>query len=65
MDRFRLHRTIHKKEEKEKKEQSRDLHNDIRGVLPIQILSPGPTGLNLRVTTEKKKPVLWGLLRDA
>ena len=29
-----------KKEEEEKKEQSRDLHDDIRGGLPIQFLTP-------------------------
>ena len=33
--------------------------------LPIQILTPGPTGLNLRGATEKKKTVSQGLLRDA
>ena len=31
--------TIRKKEEEERKEQSRDLHDDIRGGLPIQILT--------------------------
>ena len=31
--------TIPKKEEEERKEQSRDLHDDIRGGLPIQILT--------------------------
>ena len=29
-----------KKREEEKKEQSRDLHDDIRGGLPIQLLTP-------------------------
>ena len=31
--------TIRKKEEEERKEQGRDLHDDIRGGLPIQILT--------------------------
>ena len=31
--------TIRKKEEEERKEQSRDLHDDIRGGLTIQILT--------------------------
>ena len=31
--------SIRKKEEEERKEQSRDLHDDIRGGLPIQILT--------------------------
>ena len=32
--------TIGKKEEEEKKEQIKDLHDDIRGGLPIQFLTP-------------------------
>ena len=46
------HHTIRKKEE-EKKEQSRELHDDIRGGLPIQLPKPRPTGLNLSGATRK------------
>ena len=37
---YNNYHTIGKKEEEEKKEQIKDLHDDIRGGLPIQFLTP-------------------------
>ena len=54
--------TIGKKEEEEMKEQSRDLHDDIRGRLPTQFLTP-PDRAELECAT--KKPSIARIARYA